>query len=177
MMKGTDYGTAVHRLLELFPYHRFPEPSACTKEELGVWIRELADSGRIPQEYVAGIRPGTLLSFLRSPLAARMAAAEAAGKLFREQPFVLGLSADRLPGDYPAEETVMVQGIIDAFFEENGELVLVDYKTDRVEDAEELVRRYAVQLAYYAEALEKITGRRVKEKMMYSLRLGREVRV
>ena len=78
MMKGTDYGTAVHRLLELFPYHRFPEPSACTKEELGVWIRELADSGRIPQEYVAGIRPGTLLSFLRSPLAARMAAADAA---------------------------------------------------------------------------------------------------
>ena len=69
----------------------------------------------------------------------------------------------------------MVQGIIDAYFEEAGELVLVDYKTDRVESGKELVDRYRVQMEYYTKALEQALGKKVKEVVLYSLALGEEV--
>ena len=176
-LRGTDYGTAVHRLLELFPYERFADPKGCTKEELDMWRRELAEQGRIPQLYAEEIPAGVLLQFLRSPLAARMAAAHARRKLFREQPFVLGVPASRLGSGYPEEETVLVQGIMDAFFEEEGGLVLVDYKTDRVSSAEELAGRYKVQMDYYAEALERITGRKVRQKILFSFGLKQEIEI
>lgn len=70
-----------------------------------------------------------------------------------------------------------MQGIIDAFFEEDGEIVLVDYKTDFVKkgDSKKLLEKYGQQLDYYARALESITGKRVKEKIIYSFALGNEV--
>ena len=72
---------------------------------------------------------------------------------------------------------VLVQGIIDVYFEEDGELVVLDYKTDRVRRAEELLERYKLQLDYYAEVLEKVTEKRVKEKMIYSFTLQKEIEV
>ena len=106
-----------------------------------------------------------------------MARAQQAGVLYREQPFVLGLPANKLGEDLPEEETVLIQGIIDVFFEEEDYIVVADYKTDRVETAEELVRRYQVQLDYYAQALERLTGKSVKEKLIYSFALSREIRL
>ena len=113
-----------------------------------------------------------------------MAAAARAGKLYKEQPFVLGLSAERLNESFPKEETVLIQGIIDVFFEEKGSYVVVDYKTDAVDNAGELVRRYQTQLDYYAEALEQLSGYgrsgeglRTSEKIIYSFKLGEEIRV
>ena len=103
------------------------------------------------------------------------------GKLKREQPFMLGIPAAEL---YPelgdsCDEIVMMQGIIDAFFEEDGKLVLVDYKTDYIEkgNEDELVKRYESQLNYYARALESITGKEVSEKIIYSFGLGKCVRI
>ena len=69
----------------------------------------------------------------------------------------------------------MVQGIIDMYFEEEDGLVIVDYKTDAVKTAEELVKRYKLQLDLYARALEQITGKKVKEKWIYSFALGKEI--
>lgn len=87
----------------------------------------------------------------------------------------MGLPADRLNSDFPQEETVLIQGIIDVFFEEDGKYILLDYKTDAVETAEQLVRRYHVQLDYYAEALEQSSGYRDTEKILYSFKLGEEI--
>ena len=70
-----------------------------------------------------------------------------------------------------------MQGIIDVYFEEEDGIVVVDYKTDRVSAPEELVRRYAKQLHYYAEVLERLTGKSVKEKIIYSFALKKEVRI
>ena len=64
---------------------------------------------------------------------------------------------------------------MDAYFVENGKIILVDYKTDRVRSAKELVDRYHVQLTYYAQALERLTGMPVAEKIIYSFALGREI--
>ena len=104
-----------------------------------------------------------------------MDAADQEGLLFREQPFVMGCSADRVGEGLPKEETVMIQGIIDAFFIEDGKIVLVDYKTDRVDTADELKMRYSTQLELYAEALGNAYEVPVKEKIIYSTALGRQI--
>ena len=74
---------------------------------------------------------------------------------------------------------MLVQGIIDAYFLEDEEIVLVDYKTDRVSKGEEqrLVDLYHVQLEDYACALTRLTGRRVKETFIYSFALGKAIRM
>ena len=74
-------------------------------------------------------------------------------------------------------ETILVQGIIDAYFVEGGEIVLVDYKTDRVGRGQEekLVSLYRVQLEDYAQALERMTGMKVKEKVIYSFALQKGI--
>ena len=70
---------------------------------------------------------------------------------------------------------ILVQGIIDAFFYEDGRLILVDYKTDRVETEKELVERYQIQLDSYEEALSRVTGVEVRQKLIYSFRLNTEI--
>ena len=78
-----------------------------------------------------------------------------------------------------SDELVLIQGIIDAWFEEKDGLVIVDYKTDRVKEGEEqtLLDHYQVQLQYYARALSQITGKRVKEAVIYSLTIQKEINV
>jgi ATP-dependent helicase/nuclease subunit A len=68
-----------------------------------------------------------------------------------------------------------VQGIIDAFFYEDGKVILVDYKTDRVSEASELVQRYQIQLDSYEEALSRVTGKEIGQKLIYSFQLDREI--
>mgnify|MGYP000778597256 FL=1 len=97
------------------------------------------------------------------------------GTLKREQPFVMSIPASEADPSYPADETILVQGIIDAWFTEGEKLVLVDYKTDRVKEAGELEKRYEKQLMYYQQALERTTGKKVKEKIIYSLALDEEL--
>ena len=107
--------------------------------------------------------------------ARRMAAAEKKGCLYREQPFVLGLPAEELNEKFPSDELVLIQGIIDVYFEEDGEIVVADYKTDRVDNGEELVKKYEKQLEYYARAINQLTGKNVKQKIIYSFRLHKEI--
>ena len=81
-------------------------------------------------------------------------------------------SANLLDKEFPGNEKVLIQGIIDCFFVEENQLVLLDYKTDRVTSKQELWERYESQLYYYEEALSKIMQLPVKEKILYSFSLG-----
>ncbi|MBO6090147.1 MAG: PD-(D/E)XK nuclease family protein, partial [Lachnospiraceae bacterium] len=78
---------------------------------------------------------------------------------------------------FPENEKVLVQGVIDVYFEENGKLILMDYKTDRVDNAQELVKRYKTQLDYYSEALSRLEKKPVAEIMIYSFALGEVITV
>ena len=138
---------------------------------LQLFLREAVAEKRLKKEYADAVSEKKILRFLESELAKRMQRAEADGKLYREQPFVIGISADRLGKEFPGEETVLIQGIIDVFFEEEDGLVLLDYKTDSVATMRELWNRYETQLNYYSEALEKLTGKPVKERILYSFHL------
>ncbi len=170
-VSGSARGSAYHRLLELLDYSLVTSEKARLKEEIEDFIR----SGRITTEEVDLIRMDKIQTFLESSVAKRMAEAQRNGDLYKEQPFVLGIAANRLQENFPAEEKVLIQGIIDVYFIEDDEIVLLDYKTDAVKTGEELVKRYKTQIDYYTEALERITGLKVKEKILYSFALGCEV--
>lgn len=118
-------------------------------------------------------------AFWNSDLGRRFIAAYDRGQAAREQQFIVALPiSEVLPGKdvKSPSETVMVQGIIDMFFEEPDGLVLVDYKTDRVFNGDQLVMRYKTQLDYYEKALCMLTGKRVKERYLYSFSLEKEIR-
>lgn len=173
-ISGAARGTAYHRILELLDYS-----CSYTRETLKAAIQRFVEDAKIDSVSVQSVNPDDLWHFLQSDCASRMQKAALSGKLRKEQPFVLGVEAGRV---YPEadpegkEELLIVQGMIDLFFEEDGEIVLLDYKTDWVHNEEELVKRYQIQLDYYQEALEKSLGKRVKERLIYSFALGREIR-
>ncbi|MGN1148040.1 MAG: helicase-exonuclease AddAB subunit AddA [Lachnospiraceae bacterium] len=178
-ISGTTRGSAVHRVMELLDFTKGYEDAQDVLKEMDSFQAE----GRLTEEYKKAVNAEKILHFMQSSIAGRMKKAATEGKLFREQPFVYGISADRLPREdtagelqrFPQEETVLIQGIVDAFFEEEDGLVLLDYKTDVIKKPEELVKRYKVQLDYYEEALISLTGKPVKEKVLYSFYLGCEV--
>ena len=104
----------------------------------------------------------------------RMKRAEARGELFRERQFIAGLEYKDIPGydEITEEDMAMIQGIIDAYFYEGDDIVLVDYKTDNVPDGHALVDRYKAQMKLYRTVLEKLTGRKVSDIILYSFRWG-----
>ncbi len=171
-VSGTTRGSAYHRLLEIFPFER---QENWTAAKIRTVIEECKADRRLSEEYAAAINVYKIRAFLQTPLAARMAKAAKNNRLHREQPFVLGRSANRLNTDFPEDETVLIQGIIDVYLEEEDGIVLVDYKTDLVKDPKELILRYRVQLDYYEEALVRLTGKCVKEKLIYSFGLEQEI--
>lgn len=166
---GSLRGTVYHRVMEHISFLR-AEAKGLESE-----LQRLEAAGKISKEERKMVSLRKLSKFLKSSLGLRMKEAENAGLLYRERPFVIGLPAKSVQPELESEETVLVQGVIDCFFEEAEGLVLVDYKTDRVSEALELAQRYKSQLEYYKAALEQLTGKRVKECYIYSFSLGEMV--
>ena len=111
-------------------------------------------------------------SFVKSDVAQRMALADSKGELFREKPFVMEYNE------------VLVQGIIDVFWYEGDNIVILDYKTDYVDDSQELVVRYSKQLELYADAVNRLYGNdkvdnkmNVSERLIYSFRLQEAINI
>lgn len=161
---GADVGDAYHHALEKYDYLDTSDFMAQLEKKL-------------PEAEYKLVNPKRFQAFLQSPLAARFRKAQAANTLYREQHFMKQVPNDYLFPGSDTSEPVILQGIIDAFFIEDGEIVLVDYKSDHVREAETLIGRYRKQLELYAEALEKITGLRVKEKLIYSIILEQAIPV
>ena len=129
-----------------------------------------------PEEYGL-LNQEKLKKFLDSPLGQLFAKAYKENTLYREQHFMQEVEYEKLfPKDGEDNvEKVILQGIIDAFIMEEDGIILVDYKTDRVKDEEELRNRYQKQIDLYSEALEQILGKKVKRRVLYSFSLGEEV--
>jgi ATP-dependent helicase/nuclease subunit A len=173
-LTGAARGTAYHRLLECLDYGRTESPEAVRTQ-----IDALLRQGRLTAGMAGSIRVDQIWEFCNSPLGQRMRTASLKGMLHREQQFMLGVPASSLGERWNTQETVVVQGIIDGFFYEEDGIVLVDYKTDWVPKGREsfLTEKYRTQLDTYGEALERLTGNRVKEKIIYSFYLGKGIPV
>ena len=158
---GAAIGDSYHHALEFYDYSK-------DMSQLSNYLS--------PEEYGL-LNQEKLQKFLDSPLGQLFAKAYKENTLYREQHFMQEVEYEKL---FPEDggdnvEKVILQGIIDAFIMEEEGIILVDYKTDRVKDGEELRNRYQKQIDLYSEALEQILGKKVKRRVLYSFSLGEEV--
>lgn len=166
-LHGAKRGTAYHTFMENLDYSK--------KDELEIQLEELISCGKMSEEEGKTLCLNDIRTFLETESGKRMERAALSGCLRRERPFVLGIPADHIREEWNPQETVLVQGIIDAYFIEDGQITVLDYKTDRVMSSEELVMRYRAQLDYYALALERLTDCHIKDKIIYSFHLGEDI--
>lgn len=173
-VKGTARGNAYHKFMELMAHRQ-----ADSEEMVEGLKEEVLQKGKMDKEQIQLLSTGKLVRFYSSKISKRIQKSWQQGKLFREQPFLMERDVSDIYPEkgYKEKESILVQGIIDAFFEEEDGLVLVDYKTDRIKNAEELAQRYQEQIVQYAYALESLKQRKVKEIILYSFHLGREIKV
>ena len=162
VLKANERGTAYHRVMECLDYE------LCTDEEsVRKNVDDMLQTNLINRKQADSINVKDIYTFVGSDIGRRVKEAFDRNQVKREQPFVFLCDGQ------------LVQGVIDLYFEEPDGLVIVDYKTDRVPKSksgeEELKSRYAIQLEYYADALERLTGKPVKEKVIFSFALGKEI--
>lgn len=155
-LTGAERGTIVHRVLALVELPPLRQSLAD-----GLWqeLHRLQEWGCLTREESDIISHKSLMTFFQSDLGKRLLASS---NVHREWSFNLRLAGDTL-----------LQGVIDCAFQEDGGWVLLDYKTDRIGDEAAFIQRYQMQLAWYALALERITGQPVREMWLYALSLGK----
>jgi len=187
---AAEVGTAVHqvmRFLDLAPLVRDPSLAELERQIDSLTAHGIIETGLRPalKPYLEPIR-----RFYASPLAQRLLAAEQAGMLYREMPFSMAVPAREISPDVDGvagDDRMLIQGMIDLWFREDGRAVLIDFKTDRLceplavrteplaDRAETLRSRYRVQLDCYARAITLAAGLPVAERLIYSLQDGQFV--
>lgn len=143
------------------------------KEEIDIMVtKEL-----LTYEEAEIVNPEKILRFFESSIGKRILKSH---RIYREAPFILKKkAADVIEDLEDCTEELLIQGIVDCYFEEDDDLVLIDYKTGSVFDGniERLLRRYKVQMELYREALQVITRKRVKESYIYLFDIDKEVKI
>ena len=164
---GARWGTLMHEVMQWLPLQSY------TRSTLKQALDTLALQGYLTDEERKAISEKRIYDFFQSQLGQRLLRAQ---RVERELPFSMLFPANRVYPEMLDGEDLFLQGIIDTAFLEEGSWVLVDYKTDRL-DEESLVERYRIQLMLYKEALERLTPYPVKEVYIYSFRLERAISV
>lgn len=160
-------GTLVHLCIQ-----KLDETKEYKEQDIKNLINELVNKEIILKEEAEQIPVTGLVKYVQSDLWKELKAAK---EIHKEEPFYMLIPANRIDESYPKDEKVLVQGIIDLYYiNKNDELVLVDYKTDYVQKGEEqkLIDKYKEQLNLYKEALENSLGRKVNKVLIYSTQLG-----
>ena len=173
-ISAASKGTIIHKVFELLDFSK-DYTMKSLNEDIERWI----SLGKLKKEYEKVIYRKEILALTRSELGKRMKEAAQKKLLYKERQFVTGIPFSDMNKDAKTDDFVVVQGIIDVYFEEEDKIILVDYKTDRVREGEEdiLIRRYRAQMESYQQALEKITGKCVKEIYIYSVTLQKTIPV
>lgn len=163
-------GTATHKFMQFSNY-------AAARADIESELARFVDGGFLSEDEGKAVNIGAAKRFFMSPLAERIFASD---NVMREKKFAALFPAKffypELTGE-AAEEKIVVQGIADCVFVEDGKLVIVDYKTDTGVDAEALLDRYSAQLEIYREALSQALGMPVKETLLYSFFMNSTVKV
>ena len=170
---ATTVGTTVHKVMELIDFN-------ISLEDINPWIESLTEEGILDKEAAAMVDRTKIYNMLNTKLGKRMAQAQAMNKLYAEKQFVAGLPATMVYQSEKLEDDIIIQGVIDAYFEEDDHIIIVDYKTDKVDPhkgEQELIEHYKVQLDYYGIILGKLTGKDITEKYIYSFALDKAIRV
>ena len=165
-------GSAVHLVLQHIDLDRTGSVSDVNNE-----IRRMVAEEFLTEEEAGAFDPGMICRFFNTELGRRIRNAKRCRREFR---FSLLNDARSIFAEVPYGDRILLQGVVDCCFEENEGLVLVDYKTDRVADDAALMRHaelYIGQLDTYAQALQRIFGLPVREKILYFLSAEKEIRL
>ena len=177
--KGTDYGTLVHKCMQFIPTN-FEMPAGSS--DVRAFLNEMIRKNRLTEEESLQMPVQKFVEFLNSGIYGRIRKADEVKKFYREKQFMILVKASEINqekyGDNSSE--IPVQGVIDAMFIEDGKIVILDYKTDKAEknvpgEEERLIKLYKTQLDIYAGAAQRLFGLPVKEKLLYSFALGKEI--
>ena len=146
-----------------------------TEETVNECCRELVNAGLLKEEELLYVNVSAIAGFFESPLGKRLSNAE---KVFREESFNILVPQSDISGNQyaPEEDKVLIQGIIDCMFIENGQVIVIDFKTDK-SLSEETENMYKTQLELYAQAAEKITKLPCREKYLYMLNKGTTINI
>ena len=169
-LTGAERGTALHLVMQDLDF--FCEPN---EQSVRAQIEAMRAQRKLTEEQAKAADAYAIVRFLRSDLAARIRKSK---QVEREYRFSL-LRPVRDFSSLDADDSVLLQGVVDCFFEEDGELVVVDFKTDHVSCAQldERAEHYRPQLEAYSMALTRVMGKKVKEKVLYFFSAGEEVRL
>ena len=157
-MTGAQIGTAFHRMMRMLDFDAL-RATRDLAAEIDRQRAALLEKGVVSENELAAVHPRLLVRLFASPLGVRLLAAE---ELHREWAFTYRRETE--------DGAQLLQGVIDCCFIERGAWVLVDYKTDA--DAAGAIERHRPQLELYAQALAGITGRPVRERVLYLVRAG-----
>lgn len=166
IVTGAQWGTLMHEAMQWLPVKKY------TQTSMTDMLDSLQAEGKFSDEERSLLSDRSLYGFFNSDLGRRLIASE---RVERELPFSMLFDGNRVYPDVEKGERLFLQGIIDTAFVEDGQWVLVDYKTDRVKSGDELIRRYKIQMDLYKEALETLTDMPVKASYIYSFRLHEAV--
>ncbi|MGV3075610.1 helicase-exonuclease AddAB subunit AddA [Clostridium baratii] len=167
-LSSAERGTAMHFVMQKIDYDRVN-----SLENIKMQLEEMLQNELLTKDEFKAINPYKIYNFFKCDLGKKILKVyNEGGIIHRELPFFTRISASKVKEDISKEshnEEVRLQGVIDLFFELDGEIILVDYKTDYVEDniEEEMNRRYKIQLDYYSDAIKKITGKVVNKRYLY----------
>ena len=159
-MNPASRGTATHKFMEFYDY--------AVTDTIEIQLERMVADRHLTREEADVLEKDKLQKFFDSDIARRIRNSE---KLLREKKVTVGINVGKLYPELPAElhdETVVIQGYVDCAFVEDGELVIVDYKTDRGVTMEQLRERYRTQLKMYEFALSECTGMKVRGTLIYS---------
>lgn len=173
-LTGAERGTIIHKFMELLDFSVLGTGDYIN--DIRNFTKKLVEAKVFSEEEKNAINEAKINRMLKSDLGQRMIAAAKCGKLKKEQQFSIGIPVKEIYKNVDSDDIVIVQGIIDAFFYEDDGIVLMDYKTDRADEAE-LIGRYHAQLTYYALTLNRLTGCKVKEKLIYSFHHDKVIEV
>lgn len=163
-----ERGTALHGYLQFADYR-------AAAEDPRAELERLLSQGFLTSAQAQAVDLERVRAFFRSPVARRILASPSVSREFR---FAVEIPAGRTEPGLPrpfAEEPVVLQGAADCVFEEEGKLVIVDFKTDRTGDPDALWERYRGQLDLYRLAVGQCTGRPVAQCLLYSFFMDREI--
>lgn len=166
VVTGAQWGTLMHEAMQWLPVKKY------TQTSMTAMLDSLQAEGKFSDEERSLLSDRSLYGFFNSDLGQRLIASK---RVERELPFSMLFDGNRVYPDVENGERLFLQGIIDTVFVEDGQWVLVDYKTDRVKSGDELIRRYKIQMDLYKEALERLTNMPVKASYIYSFRLHEAV--
>ena len=169
-MTATEKGTALHEFMQ---FADFKKAAKSLKDH----VDELVQKGFLTQKQSEVINFKKVSTFLKSDVAKRITKSD---NVLREFRFTINMDVNEFKNGLNLKnktEYVILQGAIDCAFEENGKFVIVDYKTDHISSMDELSKKYKRQLELYKRALEECTGKEVSQCIIYSLHLGKSIRV